>query len=207
MKCWGLFFLLFNVAQAASLSRAPVKTSRFGLTASTFTGPNKISFSQGDSAYGIELSTDSGGLYIGYMFRARAVFAGGTQTFTKNSVDYVSKYEYFSIEPSVGLFLYPVARREKGLNIYLWGIGLVNYNYLNLRSIPTTVTGIDPKEQEFGFGYGGGVGLEFMQSSRGSFGGKNSIYGEVGFRNATAELAGQNSFNLNSLTGTIGFGF
>lgn len=214
--------LLFVILISASLSwgqsrfRAgggTAKTTKIGVSYSNYTGPDNTSFSKGNSGFGLEASIDDGGKYLRYYFKAAGDYSNGSQAFIKNTTVYTSKYEYFAISPEIGLSLYPVARRDRGLNIYVFGFGQVSYNYLNIMNIPPTVTGVNAKSQEFGAGYGGGVGVELNWS--GGMGlssvkdtaGRNVIYAELGFVNSYAPLAGQNRFELSRIKATLGYGF
>lgn len=195
-------------------SSSGAKTTKIGLTYANYTGPDYTSFSKGSPSYGIEASIDDGGSYLRYFFKAGADYANGTQPFSKNNIVYTSKYEFFSISPEIGLILYPVAKRNSGLNIYLFGFGQVSYNYLNIMTIPNTVTGVNSKSQEFGAGYGGGLGIEYNMSASAAFSNaressasKSVIYAELGFCDSYAPLAGQNRFELSSIKGTVGYGF
>lgn len=218
---WMLkYFLLFVILSCAQLSWAQqrlrggtMKTTKIGLSYSNYTGPDNTSFSKGSPAFGIDVSIDDGGKYFRYFFKASADYASGSQAFSKNAVVYTSKYEFFAIAPEIGVAVYPVARRDRGLNIYLYGSGQVSYNYLNIMTIPSTVTGVNAKSQEFGAGFGGGIGVEVNWS--GGMGlssvketaGRNVLFAELGFTNSYAPLAGQIRFELSRIKGTIGYGF
>lgn len=211
-----LLFILGTASFSWGQSRlrgGTTKTTKIGISYSNYTGPDNTSFSKGSSGFGLEASIDDGGKYLRYYFKAGADYSNGSQAFIKNTTVYTSKYEYFAISPEIGLSLYPVARRDRGLNIYLFGFGQISYNYLNIMNIPTTVTGVNAKSQEFGAGYGGGVGVELNWS--GGMGlssvkdtaGRNVIYAELGFVNSSAPLAGQNRFELSHIKGVLGYGF
>lgn len=212
-----LFVIFMNWASVSwaqqRLRGGTMKTTKIGLSYSNYTGPDNTSFSKGNSGFGLEASVDNGGNYLRYYFKAGADYSTGTQAFIKSPTVYTSKYEYFAISPEIGLTLYPVARRDRGLNIYLFGFGQVSYNYLNIMNIPSTVTGVNSKSQDFGAGYGGGVGVELNWSSGMSLSnvkdtaGRNVIYAELGFVNSYAPLAGQNRFELSHIKATLGYGF
>lgn len=213
MKALALIFLIlvgesvWAQSSARMLSRTgEFKAKKLGVTMQNYTGPAYTSFSDGSSGYGGEISTDAGGKHLRYFFRARFNRAQGRQDFKKSSTIYNSRYDFMSFEPELGISLYPVARNERGLNIYLWGSGHLSYNYLELMNIPSTVTGVDPKSQDFGSGYGGGVGLEFVIGGS-KTAGKFMLYGELGFRENFAPLAGANSFEISGMTASLGFGF
>ena len=138
-------------AQQRGFRGGPTKTTKIGLNYANYTGPDNTSFSKGSPAFGVEASIDNGGEYFRYFFKAVAEYANGSQAFSKNATNYTSKYEFFSIAPEIGVALYPVPKRNSGLNIYLFGFGEVSYNYLNILTIPAAVTGVNSKSQEFGW--------------------------------------------------------
>lgn len=191
------------------------KITKLGLTFSNFTGSERTSFAKGAPAYGIEVSTDGGGRHLRYFLKGRVIYSTGQQDFIKNSIIYNSKYEFASISPEIGLSLYPVAKRDTGLNLYLYGVGVASYNYLYLMNIPTTVTGVDAKTQDFGLGYGGGIGVEYgfgstgggTRANRDTASGRNMIFAEAGFRDMTAPIGGQSKFDLSQIVVTLGYGF
>lgn len=170
-----------------------------------FTGSDGISFAKGSPSYGLELSIDSGGNHLRYFFKTRITNSIGSQIFTKSGTSYFSKYEYTSIEPELGISFFPVARNDHGLNIYFWGVGGISYNNLSIESAPANL-GIKPKAQEFGTGYGAGLGFELIAlATRG--GQKILFYSEVGFRDYQAPLAGLTGFEVSGMTVSLGFGF
>jgi hypothetical protein len=208
-----LFLMSFIIgssafAQTRMLSRSgEQKSKKFGLTFQNYTGPIYKSFTEGSPAYGFELSIDDGGKHFRYFFKARANHSQGRQNFRKNNIIYLSKYEFMNAEPEIGVSFFPVARSDRGLNIYLWGAGNISYNYLHLMNIPTTVNGVDPKSQQFGAGYGGGVGFDLLFSGGSRTSGKQMLYAEIGFRESFVAQAGYERFEISGLAAVFGFGF
>lgn len=181
------------------------QSTKVGYIQENFTGANGQSFSKGSPSYGVELSIDSGGSHLRYYFKTRITSSIGSQIFTKSGTSYFSKYDYTSIEPELGVSLFPVARKDKGLNIYFWGVGGISYNNLSIESAPSYLN-IKPKAQEFGTGYGAGLGFELIAlATRG--GQKLLLYSEVGFRDYRAPLAGLKAFEVSGMTFSLGFGF
>lgn len=199
--------LIFCQTFAQALSRkGEFQSTKVGAVQQNYTGANKQSFAQGSPSYGVELSIDTGGQHLRYFFKTRVTNSIGRQDFIKNGTTYNTKYEYTSIEPELGISFFPVARKEKALNLYFWGVGGVSYNNLKLETVPATVSGVETKAQEFGTGYGAGLGFEFIvYTSRG--GNKFLVYSEVGFRDYRAPLAGLNGFEVSGMTASFGFGF
>lgn len=204
----SLIFSNSTFAQTRMLSRSGEhKAKKFGLTFQNYTGPVYKSFTEGSPAYGFELSTDDGGKHFRYFFKARFNHSQGRQNFRKDNTIYLSKYEFMNAEPEIGISFFPVARADRGLNIYLWGAGNISYNYLHLMNIPTTVSGVDPKSQQFGAGYGGGVGFDLLFSGGSRTSGKKMLYAEIGFRESFVALAGYERFEISGLAAAVGFGF
>lgn len=203
----GILLTLFSLEaySQATRNRGGFKSTKLGLTLSNYAGAINTSFAEGSPGYGIEVSVDSGSGYFRYFFKGRLNQSIGRQDFIKGTTVYNTEYEFISVEPEIGIALYPVQRQERGMNIYLWGTGNLSYNYLDLKTVPTTVS-VDPKGQALGYGFGGGVGLELiLGSSKG--GSRYLVYTEVGFRQATAQLAGQREFDISGLNAAIGVGF
>lgn len=181
------------------------QSTKVGYIQQNFAGANGQSFSAGSPSYGIELSIDSGGQYLRYFFKTRITSSIGSQNFIKSGTTYFSKYEYTSIEPELGASLFPVARKDKGLNIYIWGVGGASYNNLSIESAPANLN-IKAKAQEFGTGYGAGLGFEYIALATRA-GQKFLLYSEVGFRDYRAPLAGLKAFEVSGMTFSLGFGF
>ncbi len=201
-----LILLLFNYDLALAVTRkGEFQSTKVGFIQQNFTGADKQSFSKGSPSYGVELSIDSGGEYLRYFFKTRITNSIGSQNFLNGATTFFSKYEYTSIEPEIGAAFFPVARNDRGLNIYLWGVGGVSYNNLSIEAIPAIST-IKPKAQEFGTGYGAGLGFELIAFTTRS-GKRLLLYTEVGFRDYRAPLAGLNAFEVSGMTFSAGFGF
>ncbi len=210
---------LFGVtASAQSSGRAMnFRTAKVGLVYETYAGIKYKSLAEGNPGYGVELSVDAGGKYFRYFVRARGSLSDGYQTFLDAGVPVRSSYRLTQMSPELGLSLYPVSRRDKGLNLYLWGTAIVSYNLLEMIPLSTTsstgsttpvtsYTSLRPRDQGVGYGLGGGIGFElFVGRSRRS--GGFAVYGEMGFREQQAQLANLNNFQLQSLGFTLGFGF
>lgn len=201
-----VILILLSIPGFSALKRTgEFQSTKIGYIQQNFTGADGGSFSKGSPSYGIELSIDSGGNYLRYYFKTRVTSSIGSQIFTKSGTSYFSKYDYTSIEPELGASFFPVARNDKGLNIYFWGVGGVSYNNLSLESAPVSLN-IKSKAQEFGTGYGAGLGFEFIAAATRS-GQKLLLYSEVGFRDYRTPLAGLGAFEVSGMTFSFGFGF
>lgn len=199
-----LFLLDVQVANA-QMRRGTFRSTKVGATTYNYTGANKTSFSSGSPGYGAELSVDAGSGFTRYFFKARFNQSSGSQNFLHSGTTYFSNYEFYSIEPEIGFALFPVQRMERGLNIYLWGVGNASYNYLELKSIPTTIN-VDPKGQALALGFGAGLGFEFVMRTT-KDGKRLMLYSEIGFRQSQVTLAGVKNFEVGGMTASLGFGF
>jgi len=203
----AVFILSVAIAQDAfaQRTRGTFRSTKIAATITSYTGPANTSFAEGSPGHGIEFSVDSGSGHFRYYYRARINQSLGSQNFVKGTTVYFTDYDYYSIEPELGFALYPVQRGERGLNIYLWGAGNLSYNYLDLRTVPTGIK-VDPKSQALGYGFGGGIGFEFIMHTT-KDGKRLMVYSEAGFRQGEVPLAGQTAFQVGGLTAAIGFGF
>lgn len=200
-----IFLILQSVFCFAISKKGAFQSTKVGFIQQNYTGTDKQSFSGGSPGLGVELSIDSGGQYFRYFFKTRVMNSIGSQNFVKSGTTYFSKYEYTSIEPELGAAFFPVARNDKGVNIYLWALGNVSYNNLSIATPPAAL-GVNSKSQEFGTGYGAGLGVELIAFT--TRGGKRLlIHSEVGFRDSRAPLAGLNNFEVSGMTASFGFGF
>jgi hypothetical protein len=189
----------------AQIHRGVFQSTKVGATLTSYTGPANTSFSEGSPGHGMEFSIDSGSGFLRYYYRARVNASLGSQNFIKSGTKFFTDYDFYSIEPEIGVDVYPVHRNERGLNIYLWGSGNLSYNYLDLKTVPSTVK-VDPKSQSLGYGFGGGIGFELIMHTTKS-GKRIMIYSELGFREGIVPLAGQSAFEVSGLTASLGFGF
>ena len=181
------------------------QATKVGMIYQQYVGSRDKSFAEGGSGYGAELSVDKGNTFFRYFFKTRIMTSEGKQNFLNSGTEFLAPYKFLQFVPEVGLSFYPTSRRTKGLNVYIWGIGSVSYNNLEISNLPSP-TLIIPKDQSVGYGYGSGVGFEFILGAA-----KNSsyymVYGEIGFRDERTNLANINQFQVSGLTVSLGFGF
>ncbi len=202
--CVITFFESYSMAETKS-KKAAFQATKFGLLQQNYSGATNKSFAQGSSGYGFELSTDSGGTFLRYFLKGRVSYAEGRQSFLDGNTTFTTNYKYSAFAPELGISLYPVSRRDSGLNMYLWGIGTVSYNYLDVASVPSGST-LKTKDQGFGSGYGGGLGFEFIIAA-GRGGHHYLTYGEVGFRDERVDIFQVTQFEISGLTFCLGLGF
>lgn len=197
-------FIVAPLVQAAS-GRGSFQTTKVGFLFQDYAGAANKSFALGSPGIGLELTADSGTSYLRYFFKSRFTLSEGKQNFLDAGTPFNSNYKFVQFAPELGLSFFPVARKTKGLNVYLWGVGGVSYNNLEIKSIPAN-SPIRSKDQSFGYGYGGGVGFELILGAGGN-GNYYLIYGEAGFRADRADLANYSQFEVGGATYSIGFGF
>ncbi|MGZ3692470.1 MAG: hypothetical protein ACXVAX_13260 [Pseudobdellovibrio sp.] len=206
LKCLlAILFLFYAEVSLAEMQRGTFKSTKIGLTSDNYTGADKLSFASGSPGYGAEISIDAGSSYYRYFFKARFSQSLGYQNFIANKVTYATNYNFVTVAPEIGVSLYPVQRKEHGLNIYLWGVGNVSYDYLELQKVPSTVK-VDSKEQSWALGYGAGIGFELIMATT-KDGKRLMLYSEVGFRESSVDLTGNSGFEVGGLTASVGFGF
>ena len=201
----GLTTVFFSGhALLAEESRGSFRSTKIGIIQQNYSGSSNKSFALGSPGTGLELTLDNGYSLFRYFFKTRFTVSEGTQNFLNSGTVFNSNYKFSQFAPELGLSFFPIPRRDKGVNIFLWGLGAISYNNLELKNLPTTTT-LQSKEQAFGYGYGGGLGFELVIAPS-SGGSRYLVYGEVGFRDERADLA-KTQFEISGMTYSLGFGF
>lgn len=204
-KYVSLFVILISTAAFALSNRGGFQTTKIGALQQVYSGATNRSFALGSPGYGVELSADSGNTFLRYFFKSRFTYSEGKQNFLDSAMVFNSSYKFVQFAPEIGLSLYPVSRRNKGANGYVWGVGCVSYNNLELKNL-LPASSLRSKDQAFGYGYGGGGGFEFILGGSGS-GSYYLLYGEIGFREERTNLVNYNQFEISGMTYSIGLGF
>jgi hypothetical protein len=212
-----IFVIFFNENTKAQSRGRKTKISKIGFVYQTFSGDKNKSFGESTAAsYGGELSLDDGGDHFRYFVKTKIMVAEGQQNFLDNTTEVKSNFKLTQISPEFGVMLYPVARKNSGLNLYVWGSGVLGYNLLDLSPISstsgTTVTSVTTysklKSRDQGYSYGGGAGIGFdIIFSLGRRSGSMTMYGEAGFKEQISELANVKNFQVNAAQFTFGVGF
>lgn len=216
----GLVSLLIAILMQCSLmeqAHAQKKSSnagfsKFGAAYEVFSGDKNKSFASGGPGYGGEIGIDAGFSFIRYYAKLKATSSAGTQSFLDSGTEVRASYSLTQIAPELGVSLYPMGRPDRGLGLYLFGGGIFSMNLLELRPLTTVADGeslasftsLKTKEQGFGTGFGGGIGFELLFGKNRTS--RYMIYGEVGIRQITANLATRSDFQMNNLFFTMGFG-
>lgn len=199
-----MLLFIFSAASAAD-NKGGFRTTKIGIIQQNYSGPANRSFALGSPGNGLELTLDSGSTLFRYFFKSRFMVAEGSQNFLNGSTAFNSDYKFFQFAPEIGASFFPVPRREKGVNIFIWGTGSVSYNNLELKNLPA-VTKLQSKEQTFGYGYGGGLGIEVILFANVKTGNHYLAYAELGFRDERADLT-NNQFEISGMTYSVGLGF
>lgn len=202
-----ILIFAFDFAEAQQRTKkSEFQATKVGFILMNYSGSTNKSFSQGANGYALELSSDSGGSYFRYFLKGRISHSEGKQNFVDNvNTMFNSTYKFSGFSPEIGISVYPVRRRESGLNMYLWGVGIVSYNYLDLATIPAS-SSVKQRDQGYGTGYGGGLGFEFVIAPSRS-GSRYLVYGEVGFRDERVNLLQRTDFEIAGMSYSLGFGF
>ncbi len=209
-----MFFIGENLCAQSKLRNA--KFAKIGFIYQTYSGDKDISLAEGAAGYGAEMTIDSGGDIFRYFMKAKMIYSAGTQNFLDNVTEVKSNYKFTQVAPELGFTLYPVPKKKSGLNLYVWAVGIATYQFVDLSPISSVVSGtttavssytkLKSRDQGYGYGGGGGIGFDIFFSER-SRPWIKSIYGEVGFRDQVAQMAGREDFQIKSINFIVGLGF
>ena len=210
MKYQDFFLLTFAIMLILSGTAHAVKnstsypTASFHLTQHNYSGEKNKSFGESPTGYaiGVNILTQREYIvpYVGVNYGAQ----NGKQSFLDGTTVFSSNYNYQYASGEFGIYFFPIGRCDRGLNVYINGAGLGSYNSLSLKT-STTLTNIPKSEQNFGTGYKGNVGFEWILQTRGTRT-KWTAYAEIGFKKETVKLLKQN-FNLDTLNYSVGLGW
>ncbi len=214
-----LILILVTITSGSLWAQSKLRNAKFskiGFIYQTYSGDKDISLAEGAAGYGLEMTIDSGGDVFRYFMKAKMIYSAGTQNFLDNGVEVKSDYKFTQVAPEFGFTLYPVPKKKSGLNLYVWAVGIATYQFVDLTPISSVVSGattsvtsyskLKNRDQGYGYGGGGGIGFDifFGERSRPFI---KSIYGEVGFRDQIAQMAGREDFQVKSINFIMGFGF
>ena len=74
-----------------------------------------------------------------------------------------------------------------------------------MATIPTG-SNVIGKDQAFGYGFGGGIGLEYLPKTSRP-GTRRLLYSEFGFRDGRTTLVQTSNFEVSGMIFSVGFGF
>jgi hypothetical protein len=126
------------------------------------------------------------------------------QSFLDGTIEVKSNYTYQYGSGEAGLYIFPVGRQIKGLNLYVNAGGLAGYQSISLQP-STSLRSISVADQNFSTGYKANVGFEWILKNK-SKDAKWTVYAEVGFKKESAKLLKQ-TFTLDSLNYSVGLGW
>jgi hypothetical protein len=179
-------------------------TTNLHVTQHSFSGEKNKSFGDSPTSYsvGIKIMTQKEYFvpYVGIDFGGHT----GRQSFLDGATTINSGYNYQYGSGEFGIYFFPIGRRERGINLYVNGAGVAGYHALSLKT-SDTLTNISKAEQNFGTGYKGNVGFEWILQNRGNRA-KWTLYTEIGFKKETVKLLKQN-FSLDTLNYSVGLGW
>jgi len=199
-----IILLISSGIAHAARTASNYPTASFHLTQHNYSGEKNKSFGESPTGYavGVNILTQREYFvpYVGVNYGAqngRQSFLDGTNTFTSN-------YNYHYASGELGIYFFPIGRRERGLNVYINGAAVGSYHSLSLKT-STTFVNIPKSEQNFGTAYKGNVGFEWILQGRGTRT-KWTLYTEIGFKKETIKLLKQN-FDLDTLNYSVGLGW
>lgn len=195
--------LLFicSVSEASNYGVYP--RTRLGIHQSLYSGEKGKSFTETSVGYGAGVSVFLDGRHFIPFFGFNIGTMAGRQAFLDNSTEVTTSFNYYSAATEMGLQIFPIERRTKGLNVYFVGIGVVGYNFVAL-SKSATLTSIPYSDQSFSAGYAAGIGTEWIMNNASP--NKWALNAEVIFKKESATLFKQ-TFDLSSMVFSVGLGW
>jgi hypothetical protein len=198
---WFFIFSLVSLLTFQSFAADRLfPSTKIGGYYSLFSGEKNSSLSGGNSGVGAEIAIDSRGTFLSGYIKGHVISTTGRQTFLDGTNEITASFSMYQTTGELGFHLFPLVRRESSINIYFGAAGSLAYNFLTLSSPTATLSELKANDQSTSVGTLGLVGAEWII-------GKKLLYSEVGFRNETTNLAGNNKFKLNSLSVSVGFGW
>ncbi|MBC7741055.1 MAG: hypothetical protein H7061_02580 [Bdellovibrionaceae bacterium] len=200
-----LLLLFTNSKSYAEDMTVSVSSKRLSLLQQIYTGAEYKSFSKSAPAFGIQFSIDRGHDIIRYYLKGRFTYSESQQSFLNSVSPFTSRFNFASAGAELGFNLYPFLQRPKGFSTYVNFAGVGSYNQLEMETVPSG-SKFSKNEQAFSYGYGGGLGLEWLidpaQTKT-----RWLLFGEIGYRYEVTALAQQNAFEISGLMASFGFGF
>lgn len=173
----GIVFLLLAASAAHANSRnASYPKTRMGVLSAAYSGEEGRSFAESSPAMGLTLNVSSEAKHFSPFVGLKLITVSGDQTFLDGTTEIESKFVYSSASVELGVHLYPLERRSRGINVYVSGGASLGYNYLALDK-DTEVTDIPKSDQVFSAGYVAGFGFEWILSEAGRD--RWSLFGEA----------------------------
>ena len=199
-----IFVLVASGMAHAYPQSSSFPTTNIHITQHNYSGDKNKSFGESPTGYGVGIKILTQREYfvpfVGIDFGAHS----GRQSFLDGTTAVTSGYNYQYGSGEFGIYFFPIGRRERGINLYVNGAGVASYHSLSLKT-SAPLTYISKAEQNFGTGYKGNVGFEWIMQNRGNRA-KWTLYTEIGFKKETVKLLKQN-FSLDTLNYSVGLGW
>lgn len=196
-----LYFLL-SVCSSAQEGFSPFPRTQVAAESAQYSGEVNKSFGESSPGVGASITISTAAERLAFYLRGRGNFLSGSQTFLDGTQSITAKYQLTAIETEVGLQLFPLARKRKGLNLYLRGGGDVDYYSVTLEK-GVTLTQLPRRDQGVGYGYTIGIGSELLFSAAGAAT-KFGFFIEVNLRTSSVSILKQNSFNTSAFIYSAG---
>lgn len=177
---------------------------QLGITYSIFSGAAEHSLAGNSQAFGAQLSAERGADMLAFVGRVRADFGSGSLPFNDGGTSRTLSFSHYAVDFGVGLKLFPIpSGRGFPVRPYISGLGEVGIASLKFNT--SSLTALESSYSSIALGYTLSAGVQ-MGPSKDKSGGWN-FFTEIALRRATADLAGDSSFNLNciKLVGGVGW--
>lgn len=199
----NLFLGVPATSNAQVAGQWPQKTRLSGVYA-VFGGEKYKAITNESVGFGGEISILKGDWRFGNVVgKIRGLYITGTEDFLDGTTEVNSKYTIFATEPALGIHLNIVPFISPGFRTYLSGLGVMSYNHLRFDK-STELSTINKSDTAVGFGYEIGAGIEWNIKREVK---TYLLFGEIQYRNVTADLAGQSQFQLTGMQMVGGFGW
>jgi hypothetical protein len=174
-----------------------------GVLSAAYSGEEGRSFAESSPALGFTLNVSSEAQHFSPFVGLKLITASGDQTFLDGTTELESKFIYYSASVELGVHLYPLERRSRGINVYVSGGASLGYNYLALGK-KTEVTNIPKSDQVFSAGYVAGFGFEWILSQSGRD--RWSLFGEAMAVTESTRLL-EKTYKLDRMILAVGLGW
>lgn len=196
-----IFLILFLSADFTWASGGNHPRFKLGFYQILRAGALEKSFSQAGAGMGGDISLQTDGDVFNGFLKLRATLQSGTQDFLDGTTSTSSSFSFIQTGLDAGMSMYPIPRKNEGLNIFLGLGGGLSYNHLALDKT-ITFTSLANNSQAIGFGYMAFIGTEWFPTKN-----KWTLSAEFAYRVETANLAGQSQFGVGGLSAGFGFGW
>lgn len=193
--------IAFGAAEAQANSRnSGYPKTRMGILSAAFSGEEGRSFSESSPAVGLGLNVSSEAKHFSPFVGLKLITESGEQMFLDGGAEVESKFSYYSASMELGVHLYPLERRSRGVNVYFSGGASIGYNVIALDKGTEFTSG--PKSgQGFSAGYLAGFGFEWILAETGF--NRWSLYGEAIAITENGKILGE-TYKLDRMIMAVG---